>query len=232
MAKTTPEQNAEIAKRYALGESSVRLAPDYGVSDVTICNILKRMGVTVRKCNDKTKNLVVEDVVSSYANGESSNKIAKRYGVSHGAVTKLLADNGVATRDKTAAALPQVRFNVCVVCGETFRPKSKWTDTTSHSRKTCSPECKRIHAGRVAKDKHMTHGGSQIRYQRIAREIKEQKCEECGAIDIRLDVHHIDHNKSNNNPDNLRMLCVRCHARFHYYNGDVNIRGAPRKCEA
>jgi len=51
------------------------------------------------------------------------------------------------------------------------------------------------------------------------------KCEgfECG-IDARV-IHHIDRNRRNNNPDNLRRFCYSCHRKEHYYDGDGKTIG-------
>lgn len=43
-----------------------------------------------------------------------------------------------------------------------------------------------------------------------ARKHKKDKCEKCGTTK-KLQVDHIDRNRSNNNPDNLRTLCHSCH---------------------
>ena len=34
-----------------------------------------------------------------------------------------------------------------------------------------------------------------------------------------LGVHHIDHNKTNNDPDNLETLCWPCHSAHHHEHG-------------
>lgn len=43
------------------------------------------------------------------------------------------------------------------------------------------------------------------------------KCQVCGVPELecetKLDVHHIDYNKQNNNPDNLISLCHSCHSK-------------------
>lgn len=44
---------------------------------------------------------------------------------------------------------------------------------------------------------------------------KERKCERCGATDVRIEVHHIDKDWRNNNPDNLQVLCSQCHRHIH-----------------
>ena len=47
------------------------------------------------------------------------------------------------------------------------------------------------------------------------RERDDFVCQECGVhqdeCDRKLDIHHIDYNKDNCNPDNLISLCRKCH---------------------
>ena len=40
------------------------------------------------------------------------------------------------------------------------------------------------------------------------------KCECCGYDEV-LDLHHIDGNHNNNNPENHSVLCPNCHAKIH-----------------
>lgn len=43
------------------------------------------------------------------------------------------------------------------------------------------------------------------------------RCEHCGTDDKRvLTMHHIDRNRSNNERENLLLLCWNCHAIVHY----------------
>lgn len=47
------------------------------------------------------------------------------------------------------------------------------------------------------------------------------KCERCAwdAVPAVLQVHHKDEDRSNNNIDNLEVLCPTCHMVQHYHNG-------------
>lgn len=54
----------------------------------------------------------------------------------------------------------------------------------------------------------------------LRKEIRKRDnfcCRRCGGSyeNTRLEVHHIDEDKSNNSKDNLITLCVRCHRRLH-----------------
>jgi hypothetical protein len=40
------------------------------------------------------------------------------------------------------------------------------------------------------------------------------KCECCGYSEV-LDLHHIDEDHSNNDPNNQGVLCPNCHAKIH-----------------
>ena len=61
--------------------------------------------------------------------------------------------------------------------------------------------------------------------ERLFRDgIKEQKCERCGITTwmgekITLQLHHIDGNKQNNNPENLQILCPNCHSQTDNFCG-------------
>jgi len=57
--------------------------------------------------------------------------------------------------------------------------------------------------------------------QTLKRSIRERDkyiCQLCSEVqgDIALDVHHIDYNKKNCNPENLITLCRKCHMKTNY----------------
>jgi hypothetical protein len=52
---------------------------------------------------------------------------------------------------------------------------------------------------------------------------KKSKCEECGfeaQHPCQLDVDHVDGNRENSDPSNLRTLCANCHRLKTQRNGD------------
>ena len=61
-------------------------------------------------------------------------------------------------------------------------------------------------------------------WRKISRNYKDTKgwkCEDCGKSfaheNALLEVHHIDGQKSNNSPDNLKALCHICHSKQPYH---------------
>ena len=53
------------------------------------------------------------------------------------------------------------------------------------------------------------------RQRKECRSAAKNYCEQCNAMDVRFEVHHIDRNVDNNNSDNLINLCSKCHRRLH-----------------
>lgn len=46
-------------------------------------------------------------------------------------------------------------------------------------------------------------------------------CKKCGATNIRLEMHHKDKNRTNNDDSNLEKLCVSCHKKEDYKLGRI-----------
>ena len=59
-----------------------------------------------------------------------------------------------------------------------------------------------------------------VTLRKSIRERDKYICQLCNKIqgDKTHDVHHIDYNKKNNNPDNLITLCRSCHITNHNRN--------------
>lgn len=42
------------------------------------------------------------------------------------------------------------------------------------------------------------------------------KCEDCGTKSKKLEVHHLDKSKTNHAPENLRVVCHKCHVSLYH----------------
>ena len=65
---------------------------------------------------------------------------------------------------------------------------------------------------------------NKLRRKLLREGLKEYKCECCNntywnGVPIPLEVHHKDGNKTNNELDNLQILCPNCHALTPTYRG-------------
>lgn len=108
------------------------------------------------------------------------------------------------------------------VCGFCNAPlyRTKSQQQRKHGYVFCDRKCKEA----AQKDTsfgisppHYGIGNGKYTYRALAFENYPHKCDECG-YDKRLDVlqvHHQDHDRENNNLDNLRILCPTCHVGHH-----------------
>ena len=55
-------------------------------------------------------------------------------------------------------------------------------------------------------------------FKEMIRDRDNRKCQICGINENgrRLDIHHIDYNKMNTDPDNLISLCHKCHGKTNF----------------
>jgi hypothetical protein len=99
----------------------------------------------------------------------------------------------------------------CVVCGKLI--------LSSANKKTCNRECANKHRVGIKykfnapKDKVKAYKTLKTRLIRI----RGKTCERCqyDKHEI-LQIHHKDSNRSNNNLDNLELICPNCHFEKHY----------------
>lgn len=72
-------------------------------------------------------------------------------------------------------------------------------------------------------------------YTEFCKNVQElpQYCQLCGAVGCRLEVHHVDGDRTHNNINNLVRLCSSCHKREEYKAGRIKIgeKGYPVKLE-
>jgi hypothetical protein len=109
----------------------------------------------------------------------------------------------------------------CIECSSTlYRPQSEIR--RSKGRFFCTKSC-----FMAWKNKNILSGEDHSRWKdgegsyrkAMLRRTAAPICEGCGLHDIRiLVVHHIDRNRKNNVPGNLRWLCRNCHYLEHYGN--------------
>ena len=59
---------------------------------------------------------------------------------------------------------------------------------------------------------------AQARRAVAAAGLAKNACEECDSCD-HLGVHHMDGNRQNNRPSNVKTFCSSCHTKWHWQNG-------------
>jgi|SRR5712691_2303505 len=95
---------------------------------------------------------------------------------------------------------------VCPVCDKTFKR------SPSHTQKHCSPRCKNI----ALRQQKASHANGAVK--KINKMGLRERCCACGYSKYPqiLEVHHIDHHRSNNDWSNLTLLCPNCHKINHF----------------
>lgn len=99
----------------------------------------------------------------------------------------------------------------CVICGQPI--------LAGKNKKTCSRSCSnKLRAGikyRTGQRKDKVKSYKMLKMRLL--KIRGQKCQRCGynRYEI-LQVHHKDKNHTNNELDNLELICPNCHYEEHY----------------
>lgn len=88
------------------------------------------------------------------------------------------------------------------------RIHTKGEDHFNYNRKRPDLRERNIKNKIVIPDKHYA-------YQRKAWKKYGRICNKCGKTKGQIDVHHKDGNHSNNDINNLEVLCASCHAKLH-----------------
>ena len=117
----------------------------------------------------------------------------------------------------------------CAFCKEEFsRPPSKMNRSKS-GLNFCSRECK-DKAQRIGGIKaiHPAHyGTTKADYRSIVeRDGGIEKCERCDYDEFPeiLEIHHKDRDRTNNERENLEVLCPNCHAIDHLKHKDGRFK--------
>ena len=101
------------------------------------------------------------------------------------------------------------RTAICSVCGATKTKIRNRKGATPNSRWRCIAVYKKNYNNSIYP--YAVH--------------KKDKCEHCGFIPVhssQLDVDHMDGDRWNNDPSNLRTLCANCHRLKTHLHGDSN----------
>lgn len=134
--------------------------------------------------------------------------------------------------ENSSRACVETRRGVCIKCNNVIVGKYK-------NAKFCSKQCRgrfHTHKSRVkkglikkpgvgsggnqwGKDNHQYKVGIGT-YHRLAFDNKPNLCNRCTETKNLL-VHHIDHNRNNNELDNLEILCKRCHQKHHEHRDEL-----------
>lgn len=93
----------------------------------------------------------------------------------------------------------------------TYRTKCSSCDYVE-SRKDDSP----FTCGFCKDNTKSPHNWDTIRYKAIKN--NDGKCDICSTTK-KISVHHVDHDRTNNKEENLRVLCSQCHASLHKNEG-------------
>ena len=182
----TDEEELEIVKIYGVGGFPARqIACAYGCAHSMIYRALDRQGAEMRDPNSSRLKL----------NDEEALEIGKIYDVGLRTTTELAEAYGV---------------NHVTICNTLER--------VGISRRTRSETLRGERNGRWEGGKSFELYPEEFWEKREAiRERDGRVCQICGAhesqLDRRLDVHHIDGDKQNNDDHNLISLCRECHGK-------------------
>lgn len=93
------------------------------------------------------------------------------------------------------------------------------------SKKFCSLDCREVNCKNVIERRKLSKALTRLKrgsksnrsLRRNVFLIKDKICEKCGyhEYDFCLDIHHIDNDPTNNELDNLSILCCICHRVLH-----------------
>jgi hypothetical protein len=106
-------------------------------------------------------------------------------------------------------------------------------------RKYCSRACRTAPARAAVVELWLSGSNSSVGYRKMPRAVRiwlldraGNKCEECGWDTPHpvlgypwLTVDHVDGDPQNNQPENLKVLCLRCHGQTETFSG-LNFPGS------
>lgn len=94
----TKKRNAAIKNCYRRGKCLETLEKEYKLAKETICEILRKQGVNVRKTNARLKKKEELSIVKSYTKGKDILDILLEHDITNTSFYRLLKQNGVKVR--------------------------------------------------------------------------------------------------------------------------------------
>lgn len=174
----TPEQELMAIEEYLSGKSLEAVGDGFGVSLVTVRNILKRHRIDTRRAGNSRREWSpeqIEDIIERYRfNGESQDRIANTYGTSQTIISRILRKH-----DPDYGQIPSVRFKSRVPAGGGYFYIMPGKDETSWTMRNS--------AGYVLEHRH-------VMAEHIGRPLHEWET-----------IHHKDGDRGNNSLDNLQL---------------------------
>ncbi|MDP2736716.1 MAG: HNH endonuclease signature motif containing protein [bacterium] len=108
----------------------------------------------------------------------------------------------------------------CEICGKEVWRIPKDLKGSKSGKFFCNKSCQTKWRNEYfsGPNHYLWKGGEFIYRQKMLKSGARQVCQKCGIVDKRiLIVHHIDHNRRNNDLSNLMWLCMNCHYLIHHY---------------
>lgn len=126
--KFTPEQEAEVCRRYLAGEGTTLLARSFGVTAATVMSCLHRNDVRMRGLLDRSNQRLDPKVAAAaaalYQSGMSAEVVGAKLDISHALVCKAVRRSGAAVRPavKPRVLTPEQEAEICLLYqkGETL----------------------------------------------------------------------------------------------------------------
>lgn len=111
----------------------------------------------------------------------------------------------------------------CAYCGKTFKKNISKLKSKSKLYFCCREHkdlAQRI--GGIKEIQPLHYGKGSVKYRTLAFRKFEHKCNRCeyNKITHILCVHHKDRDRTNNDLDNLEILCPNCHMEEHFSHSD------------
>lgn len=105
----------------------------------------------------------------------------------------------------------------CAYCGKEVDRMPSQARKSKTGKMFCNKSCAASYNNKLkANEKHPNYKDGKGSYRNKALREKEHRCELCGVDDLMvLEVHHRDRDRTNNNIENLQILCANCHLRQH-----------------